>query len=640
VTDSYSVTANGDGTIDIDEARTRLYEVLERDDLPVVDRYRQALSVGCAYLGVENGHLKRIPGPDGSEARVSVASGNVSWISGDTALEAAGFCRMTLEREDSLGIADAVAEGFGDNPGYADHGVACYLAAPVTVGGETYGTACFVSSEPRATQFVGEERLFVELLAQILGRQLEKEHHVEALAESRSKYRSLIDAAPDAVFLLDTETLSVVDANETAVGMVGYSQEELDGLAYPELLATAGEWATAESVDWFTGEGTRRTGPDGSALVLERADGSEIPVEITASRVALGDRELVHAVARDIRDEKARERRTEAIFDQTHQFTGLLSPDGTLIEANDTAMSVCEESRAEILGRPFWECPWWQTDAAARERLRDAVERAADGEFVRYEVEIATATGRMMVDFSIRPVTDDEGEVELLIPEGRDITDRYERDRQLDVLARVLRHNVRNDITVIRGYADHLSETVDGELAGAAERVRGRADALADQVEAYRRTVELLGDPPDPMRIELTDRLSELVLAERDSYPAADIELTMPDSAPVRAVPAIDQALTELLDNALTHSDDGSPTLTVSVERERDCVTVTIADDGPGIPPQEARILTGDQSIGQLDHGSGIGLWRAFWICDLSGGDIMVDTDDGTAVTVSLPAAD
>ena len=626
----------GNKSLSLGEARSQLYSVLEETEGSVVDKYRRALSVGCAYLDVDNGHLKQIPGPDRTNARVSVASGDISWISGDTALDDAGFCSMTVERDASLAIANARAEGYEDNPGYEEHGVACYLAAPVTVGRDVYGTVCFVSPESRDSQFDPEERLFVELLAQIFGRRIETEHHAEVLADSRSKYASLINVSPDSVFLLDSTTLSVVEANDAAVALTGY--DDLTDLTYPELWDGAGDADNTEMLEWFTRkEGARRTLPDGSAISLVRADGTTLPVEVSASCVTVGDRDLVHAVVRDIRDERERERRTAAIFDQTHQLTGLLSPDGTLLEANDTAVSACEENREEIIGRYFPACPWWQTDEATRDRLRDAIDRAASGEFVRYEVEIATKSGSRMIDFSIRPVTDDDGEVELLIPEGRDISDRYERDRQLDVLVRVLRHNLRNDITVIQEYTRYLAEEVDDSLAEPVRTVRETAGRIIDRMESFRRTVELLGDPPEQCSVAVTEELSTMVSTYRAAYPAAEISLSMPDDARIRAIPSVGQALDELLDNALTHARDDAPTVAVDIECAGNAVTVTVADDGPGIPDQEAQILTGEQATTPLDHGTGIGLWKAYWICQLSGAECAVDSDDGTTVTVTFP---
>ncbi len=114
-----------------------------------------------------------------------------------------------------------------------------------------------------------------------------------------------------------------------------------------------------------------------------------------------------------------------AIFNSTFQFIGLLQPDGILLEANQTALDFGGLTPEDVIGRPFWECPWWTITPATQAELRAAITRAAQGEFVRYEVDVCGATGQIMtLDFSLKPLFDAAGNVTLLIPEGRDITDR------------------------------------------------------------------------------------------------------------------------------------------------------------------------------------------------------------------------
>jgi PAS domain S-box-containing protein len=130
------------------------------------------------------------------------------------------------------------------------------------------------------------------------------------------------------------------------------------------------------------------------------------------------------------------ERRARAIFEQSFQFVGLLSPEGILLDANQTALDFIGGTRAEVMGRPFWDTPWWRASPAARDRLRRAVSEAAGGQFVRYEVELPALDGTMVTfDFSLSPVVDDTGMVSFLIPEARDISAIKALDRAHDELA-------------------------------------------------------------------------------------------------------------------------------------------------------------------------------------------------------------
>jgi PAS domain S-box-containing protein len=122
---------------------------------------------------------------------------------------------------------------------------------------------------------------------------------------------------------------------------------------------------------------------------------------------------------------KATDRRFRAIFDQTFQFIGLLTTDGRLLEANRTALQFAGIRAEDVMGMPFWTTPWWTHSTEQQERLRDAIVRAAAGETRRFEATHRGQDGQLAyVDFSLKPVRDEHGAVTLLIPEGRDVTER------------------------------------------------------------------------------------------------------------------------------------------------------------------------------------------------------------------------
>ena len=128
----------------------------------------------------------------------------------------------------------------------------------------------------------------------------------------------------------------------------------------------------------------------------------------------------------------ATERRFRAIFDQTFQFVGLMDVKGTLLEANETALSFAGLRPEDVIGKPFWETPWWSHSPALQERLRIAIRDAARGQVVRFEATHPGLDNRLHhIDVSIKPVYDGSGKVILLIPEGRDISERKEAEDAL-----------------------------------------------------------------------------------------------------------------------------------------------------------------------------------------------------------------
>jgi PAS domain S-box-containing protein len=146
---------------------------------------------------------------------------------------------------------------------------------------------------------------------------------------------------------------------------------------------------------------------------------------------------LAVQIARDysLRGERlaASQQRFRAIFDQTFQFIGLVSVDGTLLEVNQTALRFAGIRADDVVGKPFWETAWWTHSAALQAQLRQAVSAAAAGEMVRFEATHRAADGGLrFVDFSLKPVRDDRGAVVLLIPEGHDVTERKQAQQAVE----------------------------------------------------------------------------------------------------------------------------------------------------------------------------------------------------------------
>ncbi|TSD13505.1 hypothetical protein DP107_11810 [Haloglomus irregulare] len=172
----------------------------------------------------------------------------------------------------------------------------------------------------------------------------------------------------------------------------------------------------------------------------------------------------------------------ELIFNQTFHFIGILEPDGTLIDANDAALSFGGLTREDVVGKPFWETYWWQLSDGTQAQLRDAIDRAADGEFVRFAVEVQGADRTAIIDFSLRPVSNEHGEIILIVPEGRDITEPKEREQQLQ---RVNRLN-----TVIRAIVQTVARAETRE-----EVAQAVCDTLLE-FDAYQSTVMGELSPP------------------------------------------------------------------------------------------------------------------------------------------------
>ena len=126
----------------------------------------------------------------------------------------------------------------------------------------------------------------------------------------------------------------------------------------------------------------------------------------------------------------------QGILETQFQFLGFLSPEGVLLEVNQTALETANLQREAVLGKLFWETDWWQISSKNQRQLQTAIQQAAQGEEVRYEAEIGGANQSIIpVEFSLHPITDEQGKVVLLVAEGRDLTEakRLETERQKTV---------------------------------------------------------------------------------------------------------------------------------------------------------------------------------------------------------------
>ena len=133
------------------------------------------------------------------------------------------------------------------------------------------------------------------------------------------------------------------------------------------------------------------------------------------------------------------------MFEDSFQYIGLLDLEGKVLEANRTALEATGVTREEVVGQaPSGRTRWWSVSEEAREQLRDGIARARRGDLVRFEtLHRGRGDDVLTVDFSLKPVRDEEGRVVLLIPEGRDISELKRAQRAETAMLRSPGHDRR-----------------------------------------------------------------------------------------------------------------------------------------------------------------------------------------------------
>jgi len=210
--------------------------------------------------------------------------------------------------------------------------------------------------------------------------------------------------------------------------------------------------------------------------------------------------------------------------------------------------------------------------------------------------------------------------------------DRSSRlSRQLSVLNRILRHDIRNGANVISGRAELIAQ--NGRAEG---RTRRRDQGAGRRARRPRRTRQV---HRTDAREETTERqtvdLAAVVESAGDrvqqSYDAVEAKVATPERARVTAHPLVDLAVEHVVENAVEHNDAECPYVEINASRlTRDgeaFVEVRVADDGPGIPAAEVNVLERGYET-PLEHGGGLGLWIVNWIVTESGGGISFDEND------------
>jgi PAS domain S-box-containing protein len=458
--------------------------------------------------------------------------------------------------------------------------------------------------------------------------------------------------------------------------ILGYSDDELSnapesffGHIHPEDSARM-----TETVDRYTQDLTKERFSD--ELRLKHRDGTYRWVVSRGRfvRNAKGEPVRIVGAIGDMTDRlesaaklAASEKRLRDILNSLLGFVGFFTPDGKLIDCNSTAIEDAGLQLEDLLGKPFWETPGWSYEPDEQLRVRDMMMRAAQGEVVRFETRVRDrGQQNMVVDFTFRPLRDQQGTVCNIICHGVDITARKQAEAELlqakeaaesssraksEFLAN-MSHEIRTPMNGIIGLTEVVLDTkLDTEQREYLTLVQSSAESLltiindildVSKIEAGKLSLEM-------QDLDLRDMVLDALRGLKVSAESKGLRLVSEVDPAVPALVRGDsgrlrQILINLVGNAIKFTSQGE--VSVAIERSpdsADALHFSVRDTGIGIPAEKQAMIF--EAFTQVDGsytrrfgGTGLGLTIASRLVRMMHGRIWVESQEGQGSTFHFTA--
>nr|WP_249139787.1 PAS domain S-box protein [Bradyrhizobium japonicum] len=375
---------------------------------------------------------------------------------------------------------------------------------------------------------------------------------------------------------------------------------------------------------------------------------------------------LEERIAERTAELEANEARLRAILETSNQYQGLVDLKGELVYANKTALAGIKANSADVIGKPFWDTPWFTGTHGMSAAVREAFDKVLKGEAVRLEMRLHLPIGDRDFDFGMRPVLDRHGNITGAVPEAVDITERrlgeeaLRQSQKMEAIGQLtggVAHDFNNLLTIIRSATDFLRRRELPE-----ERRRRYVDAISDTVErASKLTAQLLAfarrQPLKPQIFNVgsqVEGVAQLVRPLVSGRIEISVKIQDADCFTVADVAQFETALINLAINARDAMEDegrltiavrkvqGIPSLRAQSARGGDYIAISVADTGSGIAPEHLEsIFEPFFTTKEVGKGTGLGLSQAFGFAKQSEGDIVVTSTpgEGATFTIYLPQA-
>lgn len=326
----------------------------------------------------------------------------------------------------------------------------------------------------------------------------------------------------------------------------------------------------------------------------------------------------------------------EEIVDTMGVAIAVYDNDGTYTYVNEAYADLLRTDTKTLEGTAIWEI----NPEFDRDRFEAYWESYSIGETKVVDTyhEFAGTTVPVSVSTTCREILDDVYHFGTI----RDISDLRERERKLnhlrEILTRVLRHNIRNSLTVIMGNGSQIAAADDDEYAEMGRAIVDQAKNLLRISETTQGIGNLLHRETSVASYDFPSIVEEATATVRDHNSAITITTEMPETCQIRAAEGLPTALERLLVHAVDHVDPETCTFTILIE-ENEAVSLRVETSERCISSEAISALSQAEESA-LKHGDGVALWLIDWVVTRTGEIVELASDEnGTSLELEFPPA-
>ena len=434
------------------------------------------------------------------------------------------------------------------------------------------------------------------------------------------RYKTIVDAAGDGVYLLDEEGC-FTEVNDYILDQTGYDQEELLDTHVSLLLSDRDVERGAELIELLLADPERTVGT--FEATVETADGDHLPAEIRMALLPSTDGTFQGSVgiARDISERTQTRKRLDGLLEGSPNVISILQPEGegTISYVSPPVERVLGYVPSELEGKSAFEHVHPEDQAELQKTFVDAVDDPDAKPQVEYRYQHADGSWRVLESIGHNRL--DDPAIEGFVVTSRDVTERKERERELErqnerlnEFASVVSHDLRNPLNVAAGRVDLALAEDDTTHLEVASEALDRMTQLIDDLLLLAQQGELVNDPtPTNLKSVVQSAWSTIT---SDGL----LDLSVDDTMVLADRDRLIQVFENLFQNAVNHV---SRDVTVWVGLLDDRDGFYVEDDGVGITP-DARDSIFEHGFTTSDDGTGFGLSIVKRIVEAHGWEITV----------------